>query len=147
MLDRLEKQARRGRISEFERGAHGGLFSAEAFGSPFDHRVVAHAVGDAGGTLLRFELVRLRKLPLIFAVVLLITIWPGSWMTDSLLTTYFGFYNTWVTRWPWLTYAWYLPLTVLPIPWMWKSWTTKSRAMAEASAREVIEFARSVISP
>lgn len=152
-LERLEKQARRGRIADFERGAHGGLFAAEAFGTPFDHRVVAHAETSPhptdptapARTTLRFELVRLRKLPAIFAAVLAFTIWPGSWMTDSLLTTYFEFYHAWVTRWPWLTYAWYLPLTALPIPWMWRAWSTRSHAMAHASARETIDFVRETI--
>ncbi len=151
MVARLERQARRGRIADFEPGAFGGLFAVEAFATPFDYRVVAHAerasVGDGGaaGTRLRFALVRLKKIPWIFGVTLALTVWPGVWLTHSLLQTYFSWYNAWTTSMPWLTYAWYLPLTAGPIPWMWRTWTRKSRAMAEASAAETIEMVEDAI--
>lgn len=72
-----------------------------------------------------------RRMPWIYALLLIATVWPGVWVTDSMLKTYFSWYTI-------PTWWWYLPLSVIPLPWMWRSFMHKSRAAADASAREVI---------
>jgi hypothetical protein len=43
------------------------------------------------------------------------------------------------------TWMWYLPLTVLPIPFVWKSAIKKSKASAHAHAMETIEMIEKVL--
>jgi hypothetical protein len=109
---------------------------------PFDYRLVATMTDltePTKGTHIELRLVRLRKMPVLFAMILAVTIWPGVWLTDSMLTTYFGWYSSWTLSMPWLTYAWYLPITALPIPWMWKRMCQKSATEASISGGEMVE--------
>jgi hypothetical protein len=126
---RAERLSKRGKLPGYEPDP--GLFACAAFGAPFDYRLVAnHAEGR-----LTFRAERLKKLPAIYAIVLAITVWPGVVFTDSLLNTWFGWYpNAW-----WFTWAWYIPLTLFPIPWIWRSVARKSRASALGHAYEQIE--------
>ncbi len=133
-LDPAECQARAAKLSKRGKlpgyAPDPGLFSCAAFGAPFDERLVAQHTGS--GVSFRAE--RLKKLPVIYAVVLALTVWPGVVFMDSLLNTWFGWYpNPW-----WFTWAWYIPLTALPIPWLWRSLTRKSRASALGHAHEQI---------
>lgn len=118
-----------------------GLFSCAAFGAPFDYRLVAeHDAGDTDHRL-TFRAERLRRLPWIYAVVLAVTVWPGVVFTDSILNTWFGWYpNPW-----WFTWAWYIPITLIPIPWIWRSVARKSRASALGHAYEQIEKLASAV--
>jgi hypothetical protein len=132
ILDRLGNMSKRGKLPGFVRVGVSGpvLFRAEAFGEPFEGVLEARAEGDSATTL-RFAYRMLPKLPWIFGVVSLLTIWPGVILTDSLMKTYFpGFTASVPTSW------WYLPLTVLPLPLMWRSWMRKSRTLGMASAQE-----------
>ncbi len=108
----------------FQRG-EGGSFSVAAFGQPFDGRLNASLDDEK----LTFSIRMLSKLPVIFGVVLLLTIWPGVYLTDQLIPGEWGWIPTW-----W----WYLPITVLPIPWIWRGLMRKSRATMHASALEAI---------
>ena len=132
ILERLGNMSKRGKLPGFVRGSVSGpvLFRAEAFGEPFEGVIEARAEGD-GATTLRFAYRMLPKLPWIFGVVSILTVWPGVILTDSLMKTYFpGFTASVPTSW------WYLPLTVLPLPLMWRSWMRKSRTLGLASAQE-----------
>jgi hypothetical protein len=81
-----------------------------------------------------FRLQLLRKMPFIFAVVLVLTLWPGLPLTQSMLVTYFSRY-----RWSEvITAAWYVPLTVLPVLWWLPRAVRKSRAEAAMAAKEQI---------
>src|SRR5439155_12959095 len=75
----------------------------------------------------------LPRLPLIFASIIAFTVWPGVYFMDELVVQL-------APHWwrPWVTYYWYLPLTILPIPWMWRSLIRRSRATSRASALEAI---------
>ena len=106
---------------------------------PFDYRLVGEFRDASEGSLVGLRLVRLRRMPVLFAAVLAVTIWPGVWLTDSMLVTYFGWYSRWTHSMPWLTYAWYLPLTAAPLPWMWRGFVRKSRAEAVASGAEMAQ--------
>ncbi len=142
MLEAFAKRARRGKLAEFRAGAlgqHGGDFSVEAAGNPFDHRLIGTFDGDAQNTTITLRLIRLKMMPAIFAAVIIVSVWPGVWLTDSMLVTYFAWYSNWTQSMPWLTYAWYLPMSVLPLPWVWRGIVRKSRTEAVESAREMIE--------
>ncbi len=137
-LARLSTAARRGRLPDYRQVGETG-FEAEAFATPFTHTLVGElVVGQDGTTRIRFTLRRPWAMPALFAVVLAITVWPGVLLTDSLLATYWPTYGGWTTRMPWLTYAWYLPLTALPLPWAWRACVRRSASMARESARETI---------
>lgn len=138
VLQRLGTLSKRGKLAGFAKGSGGVLFSAAAFGKYFDYALDARAKSGGGGpTELEFEMRMERRMPLIFAVVLVLTVWPGCWLTKNILTMYLA--ETWALPIATWTYWWYLPLTVLPIPWMWRKVMRESRAAAEASAREVVQ--------
>lgn len=144
VLAAVRKLSKRGKLPGFETECP-GLFRVAAFATPFDHHLVCHtATGDIG-TELRFVLERLKRVPIIFALVLAFTVWPGVVLTDSLLVTWFGFYSRWSSDMWWLTYAWYIPLTAGPIPWMWHAWAKKSRASAQEHAREQIDKIKAAV--
>ena len=107
------------------------LFEVEAYSAPFEHVLAARAEGGPR-TRLKFRLQMLRKAPLIFAAVLVVTLWPGLPLTHSMLVTYFSWYRLSEA----LTAAWYVPLTVLPVLWWLPRAVRKSRAEAGAAARE-----------
>jgi hypothetical protein len=129
--DRLTTLSRRGRLAGFDpKPADGSLFSASAHGHPFDSLLLANL--DAGR--LTFRLLMLRKMPLIFAAILLFTIWPGVYFMDEVIAQFLpGLWR------PWVTYYWYLPITILPIPWMWRRTMARSTSSAREHARETIE--------
>ncbi|MEZ6243038.1 MAG: hypothetical protein R3B57_08345 [Phycisphaerales bacterium] len=134
----LERMSKRGELPGFDKDEARGLFSVEAAGNPFDRRLVAHAKERDGLTILEWELVTPRKWPIIIAAVLVVTVWPGLPITHSLLVNYFpGWYGGLVSGW-FKTWMWYLPLTILPIPWAWRSTMKKMRATTLISAREAV---------
>lgn len=135
VIAKLDHMARRGRLPGFERTGP-STFEAAAFGAPFDRTLVGRAV-DAGAGTSRVDLTtRLQwKAPLIMIAAIAFTIWPGVWLTDSLMATYFRWYPTEF----WVTAAWYLPLTVLPLPWIGVRIWRKSEREARASAEKAIE--------
>lgn len=128
VVERLAGASKRGRLAGFSRSV--GLFSCALFGKPFDRRLVARAQKLPDGTAIRFEAKLLPKLPLIFVVTIVITIYPGVRFMDLLIPSSWGWIPTW---------TWYLPLTVLPLPWMVRSMWRKSEAEAWDHAQEVLE--------
>ena len=134
IVERLTMASRRGKLAGFDpRPRCGGLFAAAAHGHQFDSLIVADHDGANGR--LSFRLVMLRKMPLVFGAILALTIWPGVYCMDELVSQ-LGF---WRPEHPWLTYYWYLPLTVLPMPWMSRSVVRRSVRSAREHARETIE--------
>jgi hypothetical protein len=134
VLDRLDTASRRGRLAGFIKAPTAGvMFAAAAHGSPFEGVLEARGEPADGGTRLRFEARLLRKFPAIFAGVLAFTIWPGVYFTDELVAQFLpGLWS------PWVTYSWYLPLTILPIPWVWRAAMRKSRRTMTEHAGETI---------
>ncbi len=133
---RLARAARRGLLPGYRaQGDH--AFRVEADAVPFPHELTGRVERGSGDvSVVRLELRRMARMPLVFAAVIGLTIWPGVWLTDSLLGTYWPAYGRWSAEMPWLTYAWYLPITVLPLPWMWRTMSRKSLAMARESAEK-----------
>ncbi len=131
ILKRLEALARRGKLAGFHARPRDGLFEVACFGEPFDRRLVAHDSGEGGVTTLRFTAPILWKVPAIMIVVTLLTIWPGVWLTDSMLTTYFRWYTI-------PTWWWYMPVTIVPLFWMVPRMIRKSEASCRESAAQQI---------
>lgn len=136
VMTRLDVAARRGRMPGFRVGPSPSLFTVAAFGTPFDGelRVMAEpgASGSGGPTSLRFISRMQRRGPGIFLLLCAITIWPGVWLTDSMLKSYFTSYH-------YQTWMWYLPFTIGPLPWVWRRSMRKSRAEIAESARSQID--------
>lgn len=124
--ERLLTASKRGRMAGYNGSPATGLFSVSAYGQPFEGELIAEGV--EGG--LQFRVRMLPRMPAIFAVVLLLTIWPGVYLTDQLIPGEWGWIPTW-----W----WYMPITVIPTPWAWRNLMRKSKATMDASARESIE--------
>ena len=140
ILEKLDTAARRGKLPGFQRGTAGPgapLFEITDFGTPFEARLLVTASPNGDGTLLSFPPIRLKPaFPWVFALILILTIWPGAWLTDSMLRTYWDWYSA---RPAWVTYAWYLPLTVPFCPMAMLSALRKSRASAAAEIPAIID--------
>jgi len=137
VVERAQQLSRKGKLPGFAKV--NDTFSFAGFGEPFDYTVVARAA--EGG--LSFHAKMQQKLPIIFAVVIAVSVWPGSWLTDSMLRSYFESYNFST----WFTYAWYIPLTVVPLLWMIPRMLRKSRQAAYAHTCEQIETLRAALNP
>lgn len=138
---RLERLAKRGGLPGFDRlparagGACGETgFKALVFGAPFDRELIARAeAAEGGGCIIRGR-ARLRmKLPVMYAIIIALTIWPGVWLTDSMLRIYFSWYRI-------ETWWWYLPLCALVIPAVRKQW----KASESAAASELAELSKKI---
>lgn len=123
-------------MAGFEKGAgRGALFEVEAFGSPFDGVMRAYASEGTGGTELRFEAGLKPLMPWVVGAVLVLTVWPGVWLTESMLASL-------APSWTWLwgtTWWWYLPLTAPFVPWMMWRTLKQSRALVHDSAHKAVE--------
>lgn len=143
IVARLDEAARRGKLPGFAGAPMAGvLFTITDFGTPFESVLVATAHCAEGVTRVTFK-VRLKPLmPAVFAAALVVTVWPGVWLTDSLLRTY----SSWYMSLPdWATYAWYLPLTAPFCPPAFMAAVRRSRAAAAAEARELIDKVASLL--
>lgn len=146
-MAKLSKIADRGRLPGFvpsiapvpeQDGAKpAAAFRAVAFGAPYDEELLGSVFPVGSGSEVRFRMRRLRKVPVIMAVVLILTVWPGMPLTDSMLRVYFNWYKI-------ETWWWYIPLTVLSLPVMWKQWMS-SHAAAVAEAKTLIERMRAEV--
>ena len=129
MLSRLQTASKRGRLAGYQQIEGPGLFRVAAHGQPFEGELI----GTLGNGQISFEAPMLQRLPIVFAVILLLTVWPGVYFMDELVAQFVP--SLWR---PWVTYYWYIPITVIPLPWMWRGIMRKSRATIDASAREMI---------
>lgn len=138
VVQAAEKRAKAGKLAGFERGTGDVLFVADVFGEPFDRTLVVKGEKVEGGTRLTFTAPMKKKVPWIFIAVIAFSIWPGVTLTHSLLVTYFSWYTI-------QTWWWYIPITVIPLPWMYKKMMTKSEASCAGSAMEQIESVREAV--
>lgn len=131
---RLLKMSKRGKLPGYDGDCASGLLSVAAHGAPFDSKlIVNHQDGEVS---FNFELIPM--MPRIFAALLIITIWPGLPLTEGFLDS-FTWYSDFVAKTGIKTMYWYLPMTILPAPFMWKSSLQKSKASAHESAIETVE--------
>lgn len=133
VMSRVSALSTRGKLPGFEKRGERS-FAATVFAEPYD-RVLEATVADTGsGSRLTGEVRLKRKMPAIMIVAFLFTIWPGVWLTDSLLVTYFS----WYPREFWVTIAWYVPLCLLAIPPLWKQWK-KSGVIASGELATLVD--------
>lgn len=128
MLDQLEREARRGKLPGFERLSGPWCFEVEAFAVPFTGVMKARAEREGERTVLRFQTRMGPTMPLVWLVIMLVTIWPGLPLTENLIE---AIGPTWL--WPYTIY-WYLPLSVISLPLAIWSGLKRSKAMMHASA-------------
>lgn len=143
ILSRLEALSKKGKLAGFEREAGPGGSDARfaAHGNPFDGLVLVKP-GEGG---VAFDLHMPRRMPVIFGVVLVLTVWPGLPITDAFMHTFLWYERLMGTA-EWLdTWVWYLPLTVLPAPFALRSAVRKSRRTAREHAVETVERLRPVL--
>ncbi len=116
-----------------------GLFDVADFGRPFESNMIAEVESESPGcTKLRFSLRAKPAVPLIFFLGLVLSVWPGVWLTDSMLRSYFTGYD-------YKTWMWYLPMTVPFVPWgMWSAWK-KSRASAFNEALDILDKISAIV--
>lgn len=130
---KLDISARRGRVPGLHAGSGEVLFHVDGCGTPFEHHLIGRGAAEDGGTRIRFALERQKRMPIIFAALLIVTIWPGVYFMDQLIPG----------EWNWIkTEYWYLPLTIVPIPWFWRSTARKSLKIATDDATRIIEKIR-----
>lgn len=148
IVARLETAARRGRLPGFHRaGAEGrgggtsdALFVLTDFGTPFESVLEGLARAQGAGCVLTFR-TRLKPLmPWVFTLMLVASVWPGVWLTDSLIRTYFPSYDI-------ATWKWYIPLTAPFVPLAIWSAVKRSRAAGHAAAEELIRKIQGLLGP
>lgn len=125
--------SRKGKLPGYRAGSatRGDVVAFHGFGEPWDFEVSAKVAGEGDKSRVWFEGRVLPKSPLIFLIVSVLSVWPGVWLTDSMLKAYFSGYD-------WNTYLWYIPLTALPVPWMaWRMWTRSLRSAREHAAETI----------
>ena len=149
VLDALTALSRRGKLPGFTRlqdaspdgrSAEPGVFRADVFGLHYDRELIGTVAATDAGSTITFESKLKRKMPIIVITVFILCIWPGTWLTDSMLVTYFG----WYPSNGWFTYAWYVPLMLLSIPLLMKQYKT-SMAMAHAESKDVVEKVKEAV--
>lgn len=139
VFTRLLKLSKQGKLAGYVHQVGDSYATVDAHGNPFDSDLRIQHTGHA----VEFELAMRKKLPLIFAVLLVITVWPGLPLTESFMLT-MGWYERLVSG-SFETWMWYLPMTVLPIPFVWRSSMMKSVQSAHEHALETVDKVRSVI--
>ncbi len=133
-----------GKLPGFAPETHGGLFIADAHAWPLDRVLIVHAREDrSGDATLTFDLKPRMRVALFLLLVCLVAVWPGVWITHSMLGVYFDWYSWSI----WMTCLWYVPLTAGPLPWVAFSMLRKSKKEANESARAIIEVLREALGP
>lgn len=139
VVKRLDEASRRGKMPGFHRGSNAGpLFTVTDFGTPFESVLEARQESTPTGTDLAFTVRMKPRMAWLYGIVLVATVWPGVWVTDSMLKTYFPGTNLY-------TWWWYLPLTVPFVPLGLWSAVRKSRVSGLAEGREIIRKVRGVL--
>lgn len=133
-MTRLGSASRRGRLPGFHPHAGAHEFHIRIFGQPFDRRLIGSLRPTPGGSAASFRLVTVKWLPWLFVVIAVFTVWPGVWLTESMLESYYTPSRDW-----WWIGWWYIPLTALPLPWAAKSMWRKSQHVAHAETVQTME--------
>lgn len=127
----LDAAAKRGKLAGFERGRRNGtVFTVRDFGGPFEAVLEARIEPRHPGVL-HFDWRLQTRLAWVFLVVLVATVWPGVWLTDSMLRSYFTGYD-------YRTWMWYLPLTIPAVPWAMIVALRRSRQRARTESEKII---------
>lgn len=139
-IDACDALARAGKLPGFRRVSPTSG-EARVFGQPFDRDLLVSAIDAPNGCVVRLATRLRRKTPIAFGVVGVATVWPGVWLTDSLIQTYFSGASNWVVK----TWMWYLPLSILPLPFAARSMWRKSRDTAAEHFAELQQRIASIV--
>ena len=146
-IDRLEALAKRGKLAGFERTS-GASCTVAAHGTPFDGSLDVSGEEAEGGSRGELSHGLAMKWPVGYGVILLLVVWPGVVLTESFLVG-FGWYNALAGMTgpvePWFTWAWYIPMTLLPAPFMLRSAVRKSLASSREHAGEQAQKIRAAL--
>ncbi len=105
-------------------------FKVALFGNPFDGDLIATIEPTEAGSTITFTTKLHAKGPIVLIVSIVLSIWPGVMLTDSLIPGSWGWWPTWM---------WYLPLTILPLPYFLPKMWKKSRAESENHLLEQLQ--------
>jgi len=117
-------------------GRFNALFVADIFAQPFDRRLIARVEHTDQGPRLVYTVRPKLRNPAIYAIVLLITLWPGLPITDSIISSYSDWYAAHIATW-W----WYLPLMALCVPAVAKQARKSAAEAAESTAEATAKIA------
>ncbi len=141
VVTRLDQASRRGKLPGFRAGPGAQSFSVRLMGEPFDRELLGQAAPAPQGATVSIRERVLILWPAVAAIFCIIAIWPGVWLTDSMLETY----------WPWLTrhvetWWWYIPLTAIPLPFALRTMWRKSAASAAEQRDKAMRAIRDALS-
>ncbi|MCU0688392.1 MAG: hypothetical protein MUE97_01420 [Phycisphaerales bacterium] len=143
IVAKLDAAARRGKLAGFAacKPGSGELFVADAFGTPFEGVLVGMAQPAGTGTRLVFAR-RLKPVwPWGFGIVLVLSVWPGVELTESVLAAMFPG-ATWLWQ---TTYYWYLPLAIVGGIFGWIGAIKKSRLTVAVSSHETADKVKALL--
>lgn len=130
VLERLAKKAKMGRLPDFKAGSDGSSFTLLTPAGIYDHHLTCRVDAAEGGSRLTLSLAIGKRTPMIAIALVVLTFFPGLYLTDSMLTTYFEWYTI-------QTWWWYVPMAILMIPVLWKQY----KASGEAARAEATRIA------
>lgn len=139
VVAKLRNRSKRGKLPGFSDSPIEGIASVAAYGTPFDGTLSVHHESNQ----LRFAVQLNKKLPALFALILVLTVWPGLPLTDSFLSNFLWYEKLLAKGLE--TWMWYVPTTILPLPFVWRTAIKKSKASIHAHALESIEKLRPVL--
>jgi hypothetical protein len=152
VVNTLDAAARRGKVPGFHKGPPKSApkrtgtpdiaFHITDFGTPCESILHAYTQPRGGGCEIFFSLHLKPTVPWIFTIVSILTVWPGIWLTDSMISAYFPSYATLPVK----TWMWYLPLTIPFVPLGTWQIVRKSRTTALAEALELITKMQKLVS-
>lgn len=137
VVERLSRQSKKGKLPGFKllrkptSDTDEGGVRLLVFGGIYDHEMLVRVVPAGAGAELLMRVRLLLKMPMAAIAILVLTVFPGMYLTDSMLSTYFEWYTI-------ETWWWYMPLVLLMLPMMWKQYT-QARAEAKREAAELCE--------
>ncbi len=144
IVARAETLAKKGKLPGFEAtpgNAASQAFQTKLFAGRLNATMIARITENSEPREVSFSIVHPKRPAMIIALVTILSIWPGMWITDSMVRTYIPSYSFSM----WITAAWYLPLFVLPVPWVWRTMSRAAEPAAREHAVEQIEALRSVL--
>jgi hypothetical protein len=129
ILASLDRMSLKGKLPGYE-PLGSSSFKVALFGNPFDGDLIATIEPSSAGSTITFTTKLHAKAPIVLIVSIVLSIWPGVMLTDSLIPGAWGWWPTW---------TWYMPLVILPLPYFLPKMWKKSRAESESHLLEQIE--------
>ncbi len=134
-LRALDQLSRKGKLPGYEpRGSD--AFKVSLFGEPFDRDLIGSMKSLANGCEISFQTSLRMKAPLILAISIIVSIWPGVELMDALIPASWGWIDTWM---------WYMPLMIVPLPIFLPVMWRKSNKAAADHLGEQLERIRTAV--